>query len=211
MNLHTKLVDIGDTFYFKNLSNSLSGCSTVLDLGCGDNSPLRKVNNIKYSVGFDLFKKSIEKSRKKKIHTEYKRGDLGSIEKHFKKKSFDAVIALDVVEHLEKKDSLTLIKKMEAIAKKRVIILTPNGFYHQDAYDNNPYQIHKSKWSVRDFKKLGFKVYGLRGLKYLRGEYATVKYKPWILWAAITFISEFILYLSPKSSYHIFAIKDLKR
>ena len=76
---------------------------------------------------------------------------------------------------------------------------------------DNPYQIHKSKWSVEDFKKLGFKVYGLRGLKYLRGEYATVKYKPWIFWAAITFVSEFFFYFSPKFSYHIFAIKDLKR
>lgn len=211
MDLHKKLVDIGDAFYFKSLANSLSGCSSVLDLGCGDNSPLRNVKGIKYSVGFDAFKASIEKSKKRKIHNEYKQGDLRKIENYFKKRSFDAVIALDVVEHLNKKDSLALIKKMGSVAKKRVIVLTPNGFYHQDAYDSNPYQIHKSEWSVLDFQKLGFKVYGLRGLKYLRGEYATVKYRPWFFWAAVTFLSEFIFYFIPKLSYHIFAIKNLKR
>lgn len=210
MDLHSKLVSIGDTFYFRSLSNSLAGCSSVLDLGCGDNSPLRSVKNIKYSVGFDGFKESMERSKRNKIHDEYKLGDLKKIEKYFKKKSFDAVIALDVVEHLKKKDSLELIKKMENIAKKRVVILTPNGFYHQDAYDNNPYQIHNSEWSVGDFKKLGFKVYGLRGLKYLRSEYATVKYKPWIFWAPLTFLSEFIFYFSPNLSYHIFAVKNIR-
>lgn len=198
-----------DIFYYKALELNLSGCSTVLDLGCGDNSPLRNVKNIKYSVGFDVFKDSIERSKKKKIHTEYRIGDLKKIEKYFKKKSFDAVIALDVIEHLKKGDSIALIKKMEKIAKKKVILLTPNGFYHQDAYDDNPYQVHKSEWSIKDLRKLGYKVYGLRGLKYLRGEYATIKYKPWFVWGSVAFFSEMPLYFFPAVSYHLFAIKHL--
>lgn len=199
-----------DIFYFKSIERFLSDCKSVLDVGCGADSPLGKLNKTFYAEGIDVFEKSLQKSKKKKIHDKYILSDIRKIDKIYKNKSFDAVIALDVIEHLEKKESLDLIKKMEKVAKKKVILLTPNGFYHQDAYDSNPYQVHKSAWKAADLRKLGYKVYGLRGLKYLRGEYATIKYKPWLLWGAITFISEMPLYFFPSLSYHIFAVKNIK-
>lgn len=207
MDFHRKLVSAGDIFYFSCLRNSLDGCASVLDLGCGDNSPLRNIKSVTYSVGFDAFRESVEKSKKKRIHTEYRLGDLKKIDKYFNNKSFDAVVALDVIEHLDKKESIDLIKKMEKIARKKVVILTPNGFYHQDAYGSNPYQVHKSAWTAKELQKLGYSVRGLRGLKYLRGEYATIKHKPWIVWGTVAFLSEIILYFFPTFSYHIFAIK----
>lgn len=198
-----------DIFYFKSLEKSLSGCKAILDVGCGSDSPLGKVKKTFISEGIDVFSESIKESKKKKIHNGYKVDDIRKIDKIYKNKSFDAVIALDVVEHLDKKESLALIKKMESIARKKVVILTPNGFYHQDAYDNNPYQVHKSKWTIKDFEDLNYNVYGLRGLKYLRGEYATIKFKPWFFWGALAFLSEMPLYFFPKLSYHLFAIKKL--
>lgn len=198
-----------DIFYFKALEKSLGGCKSVLDVGCGADSPLGKIQKTFISEGIDVFKNSIKRSKKNKIHDSYTISDIRNIDKIYKKKSFDAVAALDVIEHLSKKESIILIKKMEDIARKRVILLTPNGFYHQDAYDDNPYQVHKSEWKIKDLKKLGYKVYGLRGLKYLRGEYATIKYKPWVFWGAIAFLSEIPLYFFPKLSYHLFAIKKV--
>lgn len=124
-----------------------------------------------------------------------------------RKKSVDAVVLLDVIEHFHKKDGLRLLKKAEAIARKSVIVLTPNGFYAQDELGGNPYQIHKSGWSVRDLKDMGYRVNGLRGLKYIRGDYATIYRKPWIFWAVLAFISEPILYFFPSLSYQIWAIK----
>ncbi len=198
-----------DSFYYKNLERLLEDCSTVLDVGCGSNSPIVNIRRHFYSEGIDIFPKSIKESKKNKIHDKYKIGDVLKLEDYYKKKSFDAVIALDLVEHMEKKDSLELIKAMERIAKKKVIILTPNGFYHQDQLDGNPYQTHKSKWELKDFKRLGYKVYGLRGLKFLRGEYASIKFRPWFLWGLIAFISEPILYFIPQLSYHLFAVKKI--
>lgn len=198
-----------DIFYFKALQRSLSGCKTVLDVGCGRDSPLGNIKKTFTSEGVDIFKASIEHSKKNKIHDRYRISDIRKIDKIYENRSFDAVIALDVVEHLSKKESIALIGMMEKIARKKVIILTPNGFYHQDAYDDNPYQVHKSRWSKEDFEKLGYRVYGLRGLKYLRGEYATIKYKPWLLWGILAFISEMPLYLVPALSYHLFVIKKL--
>ena len=198
-----------DIFYYKTLERALVDCESVLDVGCGADSPLRNVKKTFISEGVNIFKGSIEKSKKKRIHDKYKISDIRNIDKIYKRKSFDAVISLDVIEHLNKKDSKLLIKKMEDLAKKRVILLTPNGFYHQDAYDNNPYQVHKSEWSRIDLKKLGYEVFGLRGLKYLRGDYATIRYRPWFFWGIIAFFSEIPLYLFPSLSYHLFAVKQL--
>ncbi len=62
----------------------------------------------------------------------------------------DAVICIDVLEHLTKKEGLEFIKKMEKWAKKKIIIFT-NGYVPQDV-DKNPLQIHKSGWSYNEFK-----------------------------------------------------------
>lgn len=207
----TKIVDeFKDIFYYKTLERHLKGCSTVLDVGCGSDSPLARIKKFFLSHGIDAHKPSILKSKDKKIHDNYTVGNIGSLRSHFRRKSFDAVIALDVIEHFPKEDSYKLIEEMEKIAKKKVILLTPNGFYSQDGYDSNPYQIHKSGWSSKDLQRLGYKVYGLRGIKYLRGDYATIKHKPWALWGLISFISEPLLYLNPSLSYDLFAVKNIK-
>lgn len=209
MNIRKFIRKYQDIFYYTIIRIHLRDCKSVLDVGCGADSPLNNVKKTFYSEGVDVFEESIRQSKKKKFHDSYKILDIRKIDKVYKNKSFDAVIALDVIEHLEKKESIALIRKMEKIARKKVILLTPNGFYHQDMYDDNPYQVHKSEWSIKDLEKLRYKVYGLRGLKYLRGEYATIKYKPWFLWGLIAFLSESPLHFSPFLSYHLFAIKNL--
>lgn len=205
------LIRLGDSFYYKKLEQELLGIESVLDVGCGSNSPLLRVRKNFYSVGVDVFKPSVEKSRKAKIHNEYKIGNVLELDKLFKNKSFDAVIALDLIEHLEKKDGLRLLKKMESLAKKKIIILTPYGFTQQHPLDSNPYQLHKSGWYIKDFKKLGYKVYGMRGFKFIRGEYATIKYKPWFLWGAVATLSQFFVYFVPCWAYQLLAVKYLEK
>lgn len=198
-----------DIYYYWTLSNQLRGCTTVLDVGCGNNSPLVYVKKKFKSVGIDIYKPAINESKKNKIHDSYVNGDISRLDKYFKPKSFDAVMALDVVEHLSKDKSMKMISQMEKIAIKKVIILTPNGFYHQDTFEGNPYQVHKSGWIVNDFLKMGYTVRGLRGLKYLRMELARIRYKPWIFWAPISYITEPLFSLFPRLSYHLFAMKNL--
>lgn len=209
-NLRQKLVNLGDFFYYKSLGKNLKGMKTVLDVGCGSCSPLAKIKKTFYSVGFDAYEPSIKKSKKIKIHDKYKLGDVKSINNSFKSKSFDAVVALDIIEHLNRKEGLNLLENIEKIAKKKIIILTPCGFTDQDPYDNNPFQIHKSGWTVPDFEKKGYHVYGMRGFKFIRGEYATIKYKPWILWGTIATLSQFFVYFLPRFAYQLLAVKSLK-
>lgn len=211
MNLHKFIYPYQDIFFHKLLQSEITGCRTVLDVGCGASSPLRSIKKTFKSVGVDLFKESIGKSMRLKIHDAYRIGDIRKISIWYKKQSFDAVIALDVVEHLKKIEALKLIKDMERVARKRVIIMTPNGFSDQHEYDDNPYQVHKSGWSVKDFENLGYRVRGLRGWQSLRGECATIKRKPWLFWGIIAFISEPFLYYLPSFSYHLFAVKNISK
>lgn len=197
-----------DVFLYKVLEKQLFGCRSVLDVGCGDNSPLGKIPKRFYSEGIDIYKKIIIENKNKAVYDKCVIGDIKKLNKVYKNKSFDAVIALDVVEHLTKNEALKLIKQMENIAVKKVIILTPNGFLKQDEYNGNPYQTHKCGWKKEELEKLGFKVYGLRGWKWIRGETASIKRKPKLFWGLLAFLSEIILFPFPSVCFDLLAVKN---
>lgn len=208
--LRTFLIKIGDFFYYHTLESELKGIKLVLDVGCGSSSPIGELKKTFHSVGVDIFKPSIEKSKKKKIHDEYITGDILKMSSFVKPKSFDAIIALDIIEHLTKNDGFRLLKQMERAAKKKVIVFTPNGFTEQHPYEENPYQKHKSGWSAEDFAKEGYTVYGMRGIKWIRGECATIKFKPWIFWGFISTITQPLVYRFPRIAYQLLAVKQMK-
>lgn len=209
MGLKDTLSTYKDWFLYWNIGRALRGCESVLDLGCGECSPLLYVKKSFTSVGVDGYGPSILKSKKLRIHDRYIQSNLLFVGDKIKPKSFDAVILLDVVEHFSKKDGLKIIHLAETIAKKKIVVLTPNGFYRQDEIGGNPYQVHKSGWSLSDLTTCGYIVRGLRGLKFIRGEYATIYRKPWVFWAALAFVTEPVLYFWPAASYHYFAVKRI--
>ena len=187
-------------FYFK-IQNELRGCERVLDLGCGQSSILQNLPKKFYSVGVDAYLPYIEKSKEMNIHDEYVVVDMLKVD--FPEKSFDAIICFEVVEHLEREVAIALMNKMERWAKKKIIITTPNGFIPQGEYDGNELQEHKSGWTSRDFKNLGFETRGLQGLKIFgNSKYPIVA----ILWH----ISFPLVYFFPSLSWRLLAIKTLK-
>jgi len=190
------------------LKKELQGCKSVLDLGCGYNSPIQYCK-IPFSVGVELFEPYIEESKRKGIHNQYIKADIRKIE--FEPKSFDAVIAIEVLEHLTKQEGDELIKNMEKWASKKIIITTPNGYLWQGDADNNPLQKHKSGWSVKELEGFGLKVRGLNGFKPLRGYAATVKYKPKLIWHLISDLTQKITYYYPEGAFQLLAIKEIKK
>ncbi len=192
------------------LEKIISDCDTVLDLGCGSNSPIGKLRKKKmFTLGVDIFEKYIDISKKKKIHDDYLLLNILNIDKKISINSFDCVLLLDVVEHLEKMEAIQLIKKAEKIAKKKVIISTPNEYLHQSEYSNNIYQIHKSGWDFKIFKKLNFKIYGVNGLKFIKSEMSKIKYKPLTVWYQISMFSNLFVKRFPQSAYQFLCIKKL--
>jgi len=190
------------------MKRELAGCHTVVDLGCGSSSPLVSCD-VPYSVGVELFEPSLLASRKVGIHSEYVLADVTDIA--FKPKSFDAVVAIEVLEHLTKEEGTALLRRMEQWAKKKIMISTPNGFIWQDPYDDNPSQEHQTGWKPRELRELGFKVRGLGGWKQLKGYRGRFKYQPAFLWARVSDLTQPLAYHFPEIAFQLIATKRLDK
>ncbi|MBX7139512.1 MAG: class I SAM-dependent methyltransferase [Chitinophagales bacterium] len=190
------------------IEKECAGLKNLLDVGCGSNSPVHTFSKKIYCVGVDAFAPSIEASRQKGIHREYYQMNVLEIDKNFDPKSFDCVLALDVIEHQKKEDGFQLLEKMERLARKKVIVFTPNGFVEQGDRFSNPWQVHLSGWNADEFRKRGYKVIGVNGYKSLRGQYAKVKYKPVPFWNFISDITELFVKAKPDQAYQLLAIKE---
>jgi ubiquinone/menaquinone biosynthesis C-methylase UbiE len=190
------------------VKKELADCETALDLGCGPNSPLEGTA-LSYTVGVDIFEPYLKECRRKKIHSSYIRADIREIE--FKDSSFDAVLMLEVLEHLTKEEGRRLLDKCARWARKKVIITTPNGYLPQDGYDNNPLQEHISGWSVEELRRLGFRVTGLLGWKKLRGYKAMLRHRPTLLWQVISDLTQKLTYHYPGLASRLLAVKILAK
>jgi SAM-dependent methyltransferase len=173
------------------LRRALAGCEQVLDVGCGVAFTMRDLG-VSQTTGFDAYAPSIEKARQFNTHDELVLGDVRELMRTFKAKSFDACVALDVIEHLPKPDGLKLMAEMEQIARKKVVFLTPNGFLPQGNTDQNDFQRHHSGWEPAEMREHGYEVFGLLGLKTWRGEYHRLKYKPSAFWAIASLFSHVV-------------------
>ena len=151
----------------RNLENNVR---SILDAGCGFGQPMNAINKRKkfFTVAIDLFLPAIWVCKNKGIYDAYILCDTRFLP--IRRKSFDVIFCLDVIEHLTKKNGLKLIEEFNKIARKKVIISTPVGFlYLMRGHKENPNDIHKSGWIPVQFEAMGFKVRGITGLKCLSG------------------------------------------
>lgn len=199
------------------LKKELSDCETVLDLGCGADSPIKHYKNIKYSLGVEAFGLYLEKSKQQKIHTEYLYQKIEEID--LPEKSFDAVIFIEVLEHLPKEVGYKILKKAEKWAKKKIILTTPNGFVAQNEIDGNQWEKHISGWNYEEIKALGFAIKGLAGLKFLRQErpgkpddnlLSSIRFRPKLFWFMLATLSQALTYHWPRLSFEFFCVKNIK-
>jgi hypothetical protein len=197
--------------YPRELEKAVGGCKTLLDIGCGENSPVRHFSKKLHCVGVDAFGPSIRKSRAEGIHDRYYKMNILKIGGKFKPDSFDCVLASDVIEHLTKEEGLSLLAIMEKIARKKVIVFTPNGFLPQGEFDSNPWQLHKSGWDAEEMARIGYKVRGINGWKPLRGAYATIKLRPVFFWSLLSDLTQLFTRSRPKYAFQLLCIKEMQK
>ncbi len=186
---------------------------SILDVGCGQGFPMKMIKNrmkVKKSIGVDLFRPYIEIGKKSKIHDQYVIADVRNIK--FKERSFDVVLALQILEHLNKKEAWQLLDKIEKIAKKQVIIATPVGKMYHPPVDNNKLQLHKSAFYPEEFEKRGYKIIKY-GRKELLGEGGLVHKVDNDLFRKMIYSVSYLLNISlylfqPLSNYYFVAYKD---
>jgi hypothetical protein len=118
------------------------------------------------------------------------------------------VLTSDVIEHLSKHDGYELICQMEAIAKKRVVIFTPNGMLGQKPEPDNPFQAHLSGWTVSEMRRLGYKVVGVHGFKWFRVGQAQLR-APKAVFKRLSILTQDLAKHLPGLAYQILCYKDM--
>ena len=198
------------SYHTTELESMIGNTHSLLDLGCGVDSPIRKISKRPpHLVGVDGFQPSIDESRRNKIHDDYVCAELLEIDQFFEASSFECVMALGVIEHYPKKKGFVLLEKMEKLASKRVIISTTNGFVPQAEHSGNILQRHLSGWTVDEMQQLGYKVIGFNGWKPLHGEYALPRFRPRRFWTIISRLTDPLIKNYPKHAFQILCQKDV--
>lgn len=190
-------------------------CESLLDVGCGDNSPAQFLLEIPHKIGVDIFQPALDESARKKIHNEYVQSDVLSLTNHFKPRTADCSLASELIEHLEKEDGFELLKQMEHVSSKKVIITTPVGFLPQTADKDNPWQLHRSGWTPAEMQNLGYKVIGFNGAKFIwnikflwtKREDAVLPIK--IIRKLLLIITDLFTRHNPKYAYQMICVKEL--
>lgn len=146
-------------FLGKAVSAHLTKDDNVLDLGCGILQEFGLYPPIsKNFLGIDVFGPYLERI---KHNSPTMLGELPEICKNFLPDSWDVVLLLDIIEHLLKGYAEQVIGHCELIARKKVIIWTPEGFCKQDAHApwNLPqcsYQEHLCGFEVIELEEHGY-------------------------------------------------------
>jgi ubiquinone/menaquinone biosynthesis C-methylase UbiE len=133
-----------------------------LDIACGFGKWGRFIKEgsyASYSVGLDIWRPYLTKIKEQHIYADLILADATSLP--FKERSFDVVVACEVIEHLSRMQGNLMRIECERIACEKVVLSTPNYNYEQHAVRGNPFEEHVSFWKDSDFKKAGYKVRGI--------------------------------------------------
>lgn len=152
------------------LTKLLTGCESLLDVGCGKGESFGdlKLPAVRKD-GVELDHSQVEAARQSGRYTNVWERDVRNIS-FIPDNSYDAVICINLIEHLPKKDGIPLLKEMERIARKIVVLETPSGYMGSNEHDvkENMLQKHLSGWTQHNFEERGYSVMGIFGHKWVK-------------------------------------------
>jgi hypothetical protein len=208
------------------LVDALRDNPSVLEFGCGPEPAILRLQLVDTYIGVDAFKPSIERASqfaltiKPDLDTQFVQGEILEFARTFNT-PVDYVVSIDVIEHLPKSQGDEFLRQCFRIARKGVIVVTPNGYVKQAADLFNPWQEHKSGWTIDDFlchSALNENVYettirGGSGPRFLRHSFVdrtdtriahTIRFRPRILFAVVCAVGQLITYRMPRKGFHLY-------
>lgn len=133
---------------------------SILDVACGL-SLKSKFLPARIRVGVDIHEEYFKHIEADVPYVTLKL-DVRELGRVFQPQSFDLVLALDIIEHLEKAEALALIADCERIARDAVILETPLGYVPQNidiqGHGGDVWQTHRSGWEAEELEGLGYSV-----------------------------------------------------
>jgi hypothetical protein len=67
---------------------------------------------------------------------------------------YDLVLMADIIEHFEKEPGLALLTQL--LAQNRNVLITTPFHFGPQVVDGNPYETHRSHWTIDDFRPWAF-------------------------------------------------------
>jgi len=140
------------------VAKEVSPDDTVLDLGCGNLSTTGRLGACHLAT--DAFTPYLDAIKDSGPTMEFEIPfGLG----FFRDDSFDIVLLLDVMEHCQECYHRSILFEAERIARKAVIVFSPEGMMKQEAFDcwglgYNELQSHVSAVYASDFSKRGYEI-----------------------------------------------------
>ena len=136
---------------------------SLVDGGCGRGivgALMRIYRNASRTVGLDVWQPYINFCKHYKLYDELYVIELGKDPLPFGNKEFEVATCVETIEHLPRNEGKELLTELERIAET-VIVSTPSHFFRNDAFDENPYERHLSRWTVTDFRERRYNVVGV--------------------------------------------------
>lgn len=131
---------------------------TVLDVGCGLSLKSQYIE-ADIRVGLEIYPTYLEKIEADVPYVGIV-GNAMDMDKLFLPKSFDLVLLLDILEHVEKEDGIKLLEMAETIAREAVIVETPKGYVPQNidiwGWGGHEHQTHRSGWEPEELADRGY-------------------------------------------------------
>lgn len=134
----------------------LEGCNSVLDAGCGEGKFVMRLQMARPGNlviwALEAHEPSLREVEAHRKILALMPDDLPTLPDD----AVDAVIAIDVLEHMTMADGAWALREFKRIARRKVVIFTPRGFMEHAGVDHNPLMRHLSGWGeaaleVHDF------------------------------------------------------------
>ncbi|SDS92312.1 Methyltransferase domain-containing protein [Paenibacillaceae bacterium GAS479] len=153
--------------FLRYLNKMIAGADTLLDVGCGPGHLLGSLN-ARMIVALDVHRPYLENMVEHSPLVVPLHADALDISRLFVRDSFTVVTLVDVLEHFAKSDALELLMQAENVAKERVVLFTPRGFFPQEGVDHyglngEEYQTHRSGWEPEELEALGYDIIVMKG------------------------------------------------
>ena len=148
-----------DRAFWPCFNEVVRGCSSALEIGCGEGNNLRQTY-AKQKVGIECFQPYVKEGD----GVEFRIGDALKILPTIPDKSFELILNIDCIEHFYKEDAIFVMKEMDRICSKRILLWTPSGLMVQNKQWHDDYRQwsdgleHKSSWVKEELEEWGYDV-----------------------------------------------------